>query len=87
VHTYSARCAELGCTRVVIAHRSSTIVDADLIRVMKDGEIVERGDHATLLAQRGDYYALVMAQLSENRAARRIESQLDQLDGAVARAE
>ncbi len=45
-----------GRTSFVIAHRLSTIKDADLILVMKDGDIVEQGDHATLLAK-GDFYA------------------------------
>ena len=43
-------------TTVVIAHRLSTIINADQILVMKDGEVVEVGDHESLLAK-GDYYA------------------------------
>lgn len=42
----------------VIAHRLSTIRGADLILVVDDGRIVERGDHASLLARRGRYHAL-----------------------------
>jgi len=42
-------------TTLVIAHRLSTVVDADQILVLKDGEIVERGRHADLLALRGEY--------------------------------
>jgi ATP-binding cassette, subfamily B, bacterial len=56
---------ELNCTRVVIAHRLSTVARADLILVMKDGRIVERGTHAELVALRGAYHALVNAQLKE----------------------
>ena len=49
-------------TSIVIAHRLSTIRDADLIVVMDHGEIVEKGNHAQLLAARGKYYELVMTQ-------------------------
>ena len=44
-----------GRTSFVIAHRLSTIRNADLILVMKDGDIVEQGNHETLLAQGGLY--------------------------------
>lgn len=51
-----------GRTSIVIAHRLSTIRDSDLIVVMDQGEIVESGDHDTLLAQKGKYYELYMTQ-------------------------
>ena len=51
-----------GRTSIVIAHRLSTIRDADLIVVMDQGRIVERGNHAELLAKRGKYYDLYMTQ-------------------------
>ena len=47
-----------GRTSFVIAHRLSTIRDADLILVIRDGEIIERGTHAELLAQHGFYHRL-----------------------------
>jgi ATP-binding cassette subfamily B protein len=50
-----------GRTSFVIAHRLSTIRDADHILVMKDGRIVESGDHAELLSRRGAYYAMTRA--------------------------
>ena len=49
-------------TSFVIAHRLSTIRDADLILVMRDGDIVEQGDHDELLARDGEYAALYRSQ-------------------------
>jgi ABC-type multidrug transport system fused ATPase/permease subunit len=42
-------------TAIVIAHRLSTVKNADRIIVMKDGEIIEEGNHEALLAQEGHY--------------------------------
>ena len=54
----------VGRTSFVIAHRLSTIENADLILVMVDGNIVEHGNHTELMAQRGVYYEMQTAQLS-----------------------
>ena len=54
----------LRATRIVIAHRLSTVVRADLILVMEDGQIVEQGRHAQLLERGGRYAELVRAQLA-----------------------
>jgi ABC-type bacteriocin/lantibiotic exporter with double-glycine peptidase domain len=54
--------AGLGSTIVVIAHRLSTISRADLIAVMKDGQVVELGSHADLVGRGGHYHELVAAQ-------------------------
>lgn len=53
-----------GRTSFIIAHRLSTIRDADLILVMKDGDIVEQGNHAQLLAQNGFYAELYNSQFA-----------------------
>ncbi|OGT65510.1 MAG: lipid A export permease/ATP-binding protein MsbA [Gammaproteobacteria bacterium RIFCSPHIGHO2_12_FULL_45_9] len=50
------------CTTLVIAHRLSTIEKADWILVLDQGQVVERGTHAELLAKQGAYYALYMLQ-------------------------
>jgi ATP-binding cassette, subfamily B, multidrug efflux pump len=51
-----------GRTTIAIAHRLSTIQDADLILVMHQGEIVERGTHQELLAQKGLYHKMFLLQ-------------------------
>ena len=52
-----------GSTRIVIAHRLSTVRDAHLIIVMRAGEIVESGTHRELIAARGYFYDLIRNQL------------------------
>lgn len=54
-----------GRTSFVIAHRLSTIRDADLILVMRDGDIVEQGNHEELLAKGGAYAELYNSQFEE----------------------
>lgn len=54
-----------GRTSFVIAHRLSTIRDADLILVMKDGDIIEQGNHEELIAQNGFYAELYNAQFEK----------------------
>jgi HlyB family type I secretion system ABC transporter len=53
---------DLCATRIVIAHRLSTVVNADLILVMEDGRIVEYGTHEFLVRRRGIYAELVASQ-------------------------
>jgi ABC-type bacteriocin/lantibiotic exporter with double-glycine peptidase domain len=60
----TASLATLGCTRIVIAHRLSTVVDADSILVLSEGVLVESGAHAELLAREGEYAKLVAAQVT-----------------------
>lgn len=54
-----------GRTSFIIAHRLSTIRDADLILVMKEGNIIEQGTHAQLLAQNGFYAELYNSQFAD----------------------
>lgn len=53
-----------GRTSFIIAHRLSTIKNADEILYVDKGGIVERGNHEELMAKRGEYYRLQMAQKS-----------------------
>ena len=54
-----------GRTSFIIAHRLSTIRNADLILVMKDGDIIEQGNHEELLARNGFYAELYNSQFEE----------------------
>jgi ATP-binding cassette subfamily B protein/subfamily B ATP-binding cassette protein MsbA len=53
-----------GRTTFVIAHRLSTIQRADLILLMEDGKVIERGNHEQLMRARGEYYAMVLRQMT-----------------------
>lgn len=57
-----------GRTTLMIAHRLSTVRDADLILVVRDGKIIEQGTHAELLAMRGYYRELYTRQYEEEAA-------------------
>ena len=59
-----------GRTSVMIAHRLSTVRDADMILVVKNGRIVEQGKHGQLLAQKGYYYELYTRQYEDEATAR-----------------
>jgi ATP-binding cassette subfamily B multidrug efflux pump len=56
----------LGRTSFVIAHRLNTIQNADLILVLKDGEIIEKGSHQSLLKEQGFYYELYHSHVEED---------------------
>ncbi len=53
-----------GRTSFIVAHRLSTIQEADVILVMKDGHIVEQGKHSELLAKKGFYAELYNSQFA-----------------------
>jgi len=56
----------LSCTRLVIAHRLSTVENADLIVVLENGSIVEQGSHHELIARGGHYSDLVFTQFARD---------------------
>lgn len=60
-------------TSFVIAHRLSTIRNADLILVVKDGDIIERGNHDTLLAENGFYASLYFSQFESTQDCGRMK--------------
>jgi ABC-type multidrug transport system fused ATPase/permease subunit len=51
----------------VIAHRLSTIRRADLIFLMENGRVLERGPHEELMAARGEYHEMVVRQMESHR--------------------
>ena len=53
-----------GRTSFIVAHRLSTILDADLILVMNAGAVIEQGTHAELMEKKGFYYDLYNAQFA-----------------------
>ncbi|KAK3423760.1 hypothetical protein EUGRSUZ_H00958 [Eucalyptus grandis] len=53
-------------TTIIIAHRLSTVRDVDCIVVLKNGQVVESGNHSELLSKGGEYATLVSLQLTEN---------------------
>jgi ABC-type multidrug transport system fused ATPase/permease subunit len=56
-----------GRTMVVVAHRLATVQNADVIFVIGDGKVLEKGDHNALLRQKGVYYQMVSCALSMTR--------------------
>ncbi len=61
-------------TSLVVAHRLSTIVDADLIIVLKEGKIIEQGQHLELLKQKGYYFNLYKNQFIQELEQSKIDS-------------
>ena len=58
--------ARKGRTSIVIAHRLSTIYNSDIIAVIHNGQVIEAGTHAQLMAKKGAYHLLNTVQLNEN---------------------
>ena len=71
-------------TTLVVAHRLSTVVDADLIYVIDDGRVMEAGNHAELLARKGIYARLYALQMAEEGTVSEIPA--PDMRGARARA-
>jgi ATP-binding cassette, subfamily B, bacterial len=67
-HRVDSNLDGLSCTRIVIAHRVSTVRNADLILVLEAGEIIERGSHDELVRRGGLYAQLVHGQATEDPA-------------------
>ena len=59
-----------GRTSFIVAHRLSTILDADLILVMNNGSVIEQGTHAALMEKRGFYYNLYNSQFAGAESAK-----------------
>ena len=59
-----ANLARRGCTQIIVAHRLSTIRDADLILVMEQGQVIQRGTHAQLLQDTAGAYAQLLSEVS-----------------------
>ena len=59
-----------GRTSIVIAHRLSTVRNADLILVVDDGKIIEQGTHEQLMSRRGSYYRLCTRQYEDEATSR-----------------
>ena len=55
-----------GRTSFIVAHRLSTIEEADIILVMKDGHVIEQGNHEELLQKNGFYAALYNSQFVQS---------------------
>ncbi len=70
-------------TTLVIAHRLSTVIDADEIIVLKDGEIAERGRHGELLEQNGLYTKMWQRQLEASQAEEQLRKVAEQGEGCL----
>ena len=59
-----ANLARRGCTQIIVAHRLSTIRDADLILVMEQGQVIQRGTHAQLVQDTDGAYAQLLSEVN-----------------------
>ncbi|KAF4757563.1 ABC transporter B member 25, partial [Perkinsus olseni] len=68
-----------GCTIILVAHRLSTVKNADMIAVISEGSIVEKGRHDELVQQHGVYAKLVARQLSHDDNRLTVDETVDGL--------
>ena len=61
----SSNLDKMKVTRIVVAHRLSTIKNCDRILVLKDGNVAEEGNYESLMAKKGLFYALASRQIAE----------------------
>ncbi|KAJ1508311.1 ATP-binding cassette, sub-B (MDR TAP), member 4 [Coelomomyces lativittatus] len=61
--------AAVGRTTLIVAHRLSTVQNADIIFVVHRGKVVETGTHKSLIAMRGHYFKLVESQMEVKKAS------------------
>ena len=68
-----------GRTSLIIAHRLSTIVECDRILVMRDGRVVEDGNHISLMKKKGYYYELYMNQFKQLNLEQQLNTYNEQI--------
>ena len=71
--------AQGGCTVMLIAHRLSTVINADMIAVVDKGQIVEHGNHKELLEQGGFYSTLISKQRNKENEKLNVDELIDNI--------
>ena len=66
--------ARSGRTTIVVAHRLSTVITADIIVALNKGQVMEVGTHMELMAKKGLYYNLVLRQVAESNSSNTMEN-------------
>ena len=71
--------AQGGCTVMLIAHRLSTVINADMIAVVDKGQIVEHGNHNDLIQQNGFYAKLINKQRNKDKEKLNVDQLIDDI--------